>query len=169
MIVFRIKVVKIENYSKREFIYKNGGTGLIRNLRKLLRKPQPKNNIVQNDKQDSLYDNFDQNVETLRSVYDNCSDVVFRSFLLFGKTRATIIYIEGLSDVEGIDGYVLSPLMGQTSSETQSLNDFIGNKLPVSKVKKVDTFKDCIESISSGNPILLFEGESSGFSLGLAK
>ena len=72
-----------------------------------------------------------------RSIYQNCSDVMFRSFLLFGKTRAMLIYIEGLSDIEGIENYVLTPLMQESANESQSLNEFFENKMPVSKVKKV--------------------------------
>ena len=41
--------------------------------------------------------------------------------------------------------------------------------MPVSKVEKVKLVVDCVESISGGNPIVLYEGEQSGYSLGLAK
>ena len=104
-----------------------------------------------------------------RSIYQNCSDVMFRSFLLFGKTRAMIIYIEGLSDIEGIENYVLTPFMQETANASPSLNEFFETKMPVSKVEKVKLVADCVESISGGNPILLCEGEQSGYSLGLAK
>ena len=103
---------------------------------------------------------FSQNIETFRSIYHNCSDVMFRSFLLFGKTRAMIIYIEGLSDIEGIEEFVLIPLMQETGNETKPLNEFLEHKMPVSKVKRVKLVADCIESISNGNPILLYEGEN---------
>ncbi|HWO96476.1 MAG TPA: spore germination protein [Bacillus sp. (in: firmicutes)] len=147
---------------------------MIRRVRKLLGDTKKKKQPLQNDQQDVkqydfLYDNFDQNIETFRAIYNQCSDVIFRSFLIFGKTRASIIYIEGLSDIEGIEEYVLSPLMKDTANESQPLHEFLENKMPVSKVKRVCTLADCIESISSGNPILLYEGESNGFSLGLAK
>ena len=127
------------------------------------------NDYLDSKPADSLDANFSQNVETFRSVYDNCSDVMFRSFLLFGKTRAMIIYIAGLSDIEGIEQYVLSSLMQESSNEPQPLNEFLENKMPVPKVVKVNILADCLESISSGNPILLYEGGSDGFSLGLSK
>ena len=103
-----------------------------------------------------------------RSIYQNCSDVIFRSFLLFGKKKAMIIYIEGLSDIEGIENFVLIPFMQETGNETKPLNDLLEKEIPVSKVKKVRLVADCIESISNGNPILLIEGEMDGYSLGLA-
>ncbi|MCQ6277509.1 spore germination protein [Bacillus sp. V3B] len=147
---------------------------MIRNINKLLKKEKEKKPPVQNNQEDSkpqdvLYHSFDQNIEIFRSIYQNCSDAMFRSFLLFGQKRAMIIYIEGLSDIEGIENFVLTPIMQITLDESQSLNEFLENKMPVSKVKKVKLVADCIESISNGNPILLFEGELNGYSLGLAK
>ncbi|RRN70928.1 spore germination protein [Peribacillus simplex] len=151
-----------------------GVTSLIRNVGKLLSKSKGEKSRIQNNHQDSkpadiLDANFNQNVETLRSVYDNCSDVMFRPFLLFGKTRAMLIYIEGLSDIEGMEEYVLSPLMQESTSVPRPLNEFLEHKMPVTKVKRVNMLADCIESISAGNPILLYEGEGDGFSLGLSK
>jgi spore germination protein KA len=149
---------------------KNGGTGLIRNVNKLLGKSKTKKQPVENNipkPQGTLYESFDQNVETLRSIYNDCSDVVFRSFFLFRKKRAMLIYIEGMSDKKGIDEYVLSPLMRETANEVEPLNEFLENKVPVSNVKKVNMLADCIESISFGDPLLLYEGESDAYSLGL--
>ena len=151
-------------------------TSLIRNVDKLLRKPKEKKKpqslqkMIQDSKpKDPLHEKFSQNIETLRSIYDNCSDVVFRSFLLFGKTRAMLIYIDGLSDIEGIEEFVLAPLMQESVDEQQSISEFLEHKMPVSKINRVKMLADCIESISVGNPILLYEGESDGFSLGLVK
>ena len=153
-----------------------GVTSLIRNVDKLLRKPKEKKKpqslqkMIQDSKpKDPLHEKFSQNIETLRSIYDNCSDVVFRSFLLFGKTRAMLIYIDGLSDIEGIEEFVLAPLMQESVDEQQSINEFLEHKMPVSKINRVKMLADCIESISLGNPILFYEGESDGFSLGLVK
>ena len=137
---------------------------MIRNINKLLKKGKEKKSPVQNNHEDSkpqdvLYDNFNQNIEMFRLIYQNCSDVMFRSFLLFGKKKAMIIYIEGLSDIEGIENFVLIPFMQETGNETKPLNELLEKEIPVSKVKKVRLFADCIESISDGNPILLIEGE----------
>ena len=147
-----------------------GVTSLIRNVNKLLKKPKEKKKpqslqkkIQDSKPKDPLQEKFSQNIETLRSIYNNCSDVVFRPFLLFGKTRAMLIYIEGLSDINGIEEFVLSPLMQESVDEQQSINEFLEHKMPVSKVNRVKMLGDCIEFISLGNPILFYEGESDGF------
>ncbi|WP_438824720.1 spore germination protein [Bacillus sp. JJ1474] len=147
---------------------------MIRNVNKLLRKSKDKKVQFQNmnhesKPQDPLQYNLSANEEVFRSIYENCSDVVFRHFLLFGKKKALIIFIEGLSDNDSIEKYVLSPLMQEVGHESKTIDKFLEQKLPVSKVNRVQLLADCIESISSGKPILLFEGEKDGFSLGLAK
>ncbi|MES1047524.1 spore germination protein [Heyndrickxia oleronia] len=150
-----------------------GGTSLIRNVSKLLKKTMNKDHHDQKKQSDSkpqdyLSADFQQNVQALQSIYEHSSDVIFRSFFLFGKIRAMIIYIEGLSNTDGIDEYVLLPLMKEENLEKISM-ELLEYRLPIAKVKRAELLADCIESISNGNPILLYEGEVNAFSLGLAK
>ncbi len=150
------------------------GTEMIRNVRKLFKKLNTKKQQTHEERsfagpEAPLSNNFNQNIESLRSIYDNCTDVMFRSFLLFGKKRAAVIYMEGLTDTKALNESVLSSLMKEAANDSQPFNEQLENTFPVSKVKKVKTLADCIESISSGDPVILFEGEKNGFSLGLAK
>lgn len=151
------------------------GISLIRNVSKLLSKTKEKgqqsqqNNHSDSSPQDYLYHDFDQNVQTLRSIYENCFDVMFRAFLIYGKTRAMVIYIVGLSNTEGIEDFVLYPFMKETATEQPSFHKLLENQLPVSMVKRINTFTECVQSIATGYPILLCEGENDAFSLGLCK
>lgn len=146
---------------------------MIRNIHKLLKKPAEKKPPVSSNQgasqkfHDVLTDNFGQNVSLFHSIYQNCSDVFFRSFLLFGQKKAVIIYIQGLSNMEGIENFVLTPLMQEKPKEPPF--EILENQLPVSQVEKVTLIADCIESIANGNPLLLCEGDNIGYSLGFAK
>jgi len=117
-----------------------GGFSLIRNINKLLKKASVKRPPVSNNQgastkfQDMLNEDFEQNVNIFRSIYLNCSDVLFRSFLLFGQKKAVIIYIQGLSDIEGLENFVLTPLMQEKPKESPF--EILENKLPVSQVEK---------------------------------
>ncbi|MBM7715536.1 spore germination protein KA [Bacillus thermophilus] len=146
---------------------------MIRNVQKLLRKKRKKqqaNNVQIPKPQEVLFKDFNKNVELFRSVYNHCSDVVFREFCLFGNVQAIIIYIEGLADTEKIDNHVLSPLMQKKDSEPRQPSiEFIESNVSVSKTKKLSLWADCIESISTGSSILLMEGENQALSLGLTK
>ncbi|MFD0711601.1 spore germination protein [Paenibacillus sp. GCM10027626] len=146
---------------------------MIRNIRKLLQKKQ--NNIRQNQEQpvakpqQELYIDLDSNIETIRTIYTNCSDVVFRSFLIGERTKAVLIYIEGLSDAKVIDDHVLAPLMQAAPVELTDLHVLFERKISVSQAKQIASFAACIEYMSAGLPILLCEGENRGLALGLSQ
>jgi len=134
---------------------------LFKSSKKEKQQPPKPQNVLQN--------NIDANIEKFRSIYDNCADVVFRSFLIFEKKLAMIIYIEGLSNDERIEESILTPLIKNQDHEQQPFDEFLYNKITVSKINKVHLFADCIESISIGNPIILIDGQNYALSLGLAK
>lgn len=122
-----------------------------------------------NEQQVLLSLDLDENLQVLRSIYQDCFDVVFRTFLIGGQTKAVLIYIEGLSNIEEIDENVLAPLTSETEERVRSLREMLKKKIHISKMKEVKTFADCIENISMGNPVLFVQHEASGLALGLAK
>ncbi|EOW9528363.1 spore germination protein [Bacillus cytotoxicus] len=130
------------------------------------RKNQKK---VDQQQQVLLSSDLDENLEILRSMYQDCFDVVFRMFLIRGQTRAVLIYVEGLSNVEEIHTHVLSPLMSEAEGNRLSPLEVLEKQIHLSKTKEVRTFTDCIENISSGHPVLLVHQEMSGLALGLEK
>ncbi|MGQ7889285.1 spore germination protein [Paenibacillus sp. WC2504] len=110
-----------------------------------------------------------ENLQKIQSIYENCLYVVFHNFLISGKTSAVLIYIEGLSDTEMIDEYVLTPLMQGTSVESYNAKTIIQQKISLSNQKELTTVEEVIEQISEGNPVLLIDKEQQAVALGLAK
>ncbi|MFP5108833.1 spore germination protein [Neobacillus sp. C211] len=120
--------------------------------------------------EDVLLDDLNENITNLNSIYENCPDVIFHSFLIGGKEKAVLIYIEGLTDAEGINDTILSPLLkesGVQNSENTSSN--LKQKISNSNISTVETYTDVIDQISSGNPVILIDQKGEGFSVGLAK
>lgn len=117
----------------------------------------------------SLSENINDNLQSLQSIYSDCSDVVFRHFMIYSSTKAVLIFIDGLSNIEEIDKSVLSPLMELTEKHSLSLNELLEQKLPVSSISKVSTVNEVIEQLASGNPVILIDDQATGFSVGLAK
>jgi hypothetical protein len=141
----------------------------MKSLFKSSMRNQSNKEIENTSQQTPLLANLNSNVQTLRSIYTNCPDVVFRSFSIGGKTKAMLVYIEGLSNLDSIDQYLLSPLMQETTQELENLNRIIEQKIPISNIKEVQTIESCIEQISVGNPVLLIENVMNGLSFNLAK
>ncbi|GHH99426.1 spore germination protein [Neobacillus kokaensis] len=117
----------------------------------------------------SLYESLDENLNKLQSIYDECSDVIFRHFFISGKEKALLIYIEGMTNIEEIDNNVLSPLMQESEVLINDVKTMMEKKVPVSNIKEMKTFFDCVQEISVGNPVIIINGEKTGFSLGLSK
>lgn len=120
--------------------------------------------------QDLLADTLVVNENNLRSIYKDCSDVIFRPFFIGRKDKALLIYIEGLSNIEEIDDNVLSPLMQQsTDDEFYNINSLIEKRISVSDVREINTISESIQEISMGKPVILVDKRNTGFSLGLSK
>ncbi|MDB5055480.1 MAG: gerKA [Bacilli bacterium] len=139
------------------------------------RKP-PNNSLQMNppeqmdpQEQDLLSADLNENMQMLHTIYANCSDVVFRPFLISGKTKALLLYIAGLSNIDSMEQHVLVPLMQETAEEFNNLSQMIEQKISVPDVKEIKTIKECIDQISMGNPIVLIEHAACGLSLSLAK
>jgi hypothetical protein len=142
--------------------------------KKKKQQEQNQNQSQNQQQQDFLSTDLDQNLQELQNIYKNCMDVVFRPFKISGKTKAALIYIDGLANIEEIDASVLIPLMEENNAKENTdqqihVNHILEQKLTVSKVKKVQTMTECIEQISLGNPVLFIDQQSEGFALGLSK
>ncbi|MEW9673046.1 spore germination protein [Ammoniphilus sp. 3BR4] len=138
-----------------------------RNRRIRKNKKIDKQQQIEN-RQIPLSSDLNQNVQGIRSIYENCSDVVFRSFFIGGIRKAFLIYIEGLCNTEEMDASVLTPLMDE-SAGNHAFHELLEKKITVTKVEEVNTVSDCIKYLSMGSPVLLVENESEGFAFGLAK
>ncbi|MFD0679805.1 MULTISPECIES: spore germination protein [unclassified Paenibacillus] len=142
-------------------------------IKSLLRSSshKPSNNELQASSQEQiiLSTDLNENLQVLYSIYANCTDVIIHNFLIAGKTKAVLIYIEGLSNIDLIDQHVLAPLMQEITAEQGNTNMILRTKISVSNKKEVKTVVDVIEQISNGNPVLLVDQEQQGIALGLAK
>lgn len=144
---------------------------MFRNYRRWLKTIKPKMLPTQPETDEekpepALSADFDRNVETLRSIYSNSVDIIVRPFLIGGKSRAALFYIEGLSNISEMNENVLAPLLKE-SAENITVQEMLGRTLSVSKVNVVATFADCVQSLSTGYPVLLCERERQGISIGL--
>lgn len=119
--------------------------------------------------QDLITANLDANEKTLRSIYTNCADVVFRNIKIAGATEALLFYIDGLSDTGEIDQHVLAPLTKAGQLSSGDVKSILQQTVTVSNMKEVMTFSDIIQQVSIGNPVLLVDSQTQGLSLGLSK
>lgn len=132
-------------------------------LRKLFHKKI--NKPVENeDKKEKITGIYSEDLQFFQNTYKDCFDIVFHCFETIEQRKAVIIYIQGLSDPEELNENVIKPLL---TTEGASGERF--SMIPVSQMKTLKTYEECIQSISAGLPVLIMDGDESALSLGLAK
>jgi hypothetical protein len=136
----------------------------------------PRTNIRKNinptkstiQEQQKLSSNVSINEQTLRSQFEKCSDVEFRTIPIKGKDRMLILYVDGLCDTKILDETVLKPLIHDGIIEKNNYMDKFRENMrqlliPVAKVKMVTTIQEVIYSVLMANVAILIDGESTAF------
>lgn len=110
-----------------------------------------------------LTTDIQQNEEIFKKVFENCSDVVFRTTRILGRTKALIIYVDNLIDNKHFEEVVLKPLMFQAISEevhnsaaiTKILEEQI---VAVGQTTNAASIDEVVRSVLTGNVAILTEG-----------
>ncbi|MCZ8515647.1 spore germination protein [Paenibacillus filicis] len=111
---------------------------------------------------------LNDNLQQLQTLFKDCSDVRFHSFLIGGSLNALLVYIEGICDIELIDQHVLAPLLMRQDTAEPSIEDLMNN-IPVSNTRTVLTFQGMTNEIMSGHPVLLADRISQAIVIGATK
>lgn len=148
-----------------------------------------------NNVEKNIFSSIDVNLEYLKTRYNFLinSDIVIREFNLLVQNRqykAFLLFIDGMTDTDLINNYVLKPLMLRNTANTyeDSKNRIISevktNNITVRKVKKFDiveyilncllpqnnvdrnsTFDEIVSGINSGNCALFIDTLNIAFNI----
>lgn len=106
------------------------------------------------------------NLDVLRELFQDGSDVIFHEFFIKDGTVAALIYIDGLSDIHEIDMHILAPLQ-QTGTGGHTDWTSVLARISVSAHVPVKTMQDACDQITFGDPVLLVDGEKRGMAFSL--
>lgn len=110
----------------------------------------------------SLSKQLQQNLEGLRELLGNSSDVVFRQLLPADCTQLAIVYIEGLIDNQLLQQDVIRPIL-KTSSDGEITPTQVKDKVVnVGGVSSVTTYEDACNGLLSGGALILIDGYMDG-------
>lgn len=122
-----------------------------------------------NDNEEVIKKNIDKNLDKIKEKFARAEDLVLRQFIINidGPTKATLIYIDGLVDIESIQRDVLKPLMANFSSEkVKDKFSFIKDRvISMTAIEERKFFKDTIADITSGNTVLFIDGYNKALSI----
>ena len=126
--------------------------------------------------QGSLQKNFDEDYAFLEKALERSGDIVKNMFYAGdGKTRAVVIYVDGMTDAQTVQDFVIRPLQSRFGTDlTQDLGSLSAAErlsylekhvLETVDWKEVETYEDILTDILSGNALLLVEGCAGAVSL----
>lgn len=122
-----------------------------------------------------IIDDIIDNLEYIKKTLGNSSDIIIREFNVTPSVKLALILIEGISNKDYIDNYILTNLMtfiqnrginDDTSSSDQVYNDIIKNHLNATQVIEISNYKQLYNDLLLGNAILLIDKLKIGVSIG---
>lgn len=117
---------------------------------------------------------LEQNIHTLKQIFNNCSDVKFREFELgtAPAVKLLIVYIDGMVSTTDIHVSTLDKLMlieglMEEIASNQTFKLIKDKLLPIGEVTESNDFIKITDNILTGNTALLIEGETKALILGV--
>ncbi|WP_416826309.1 spore germination protein [Ectobacillus polymachus] len=107
--------------------------------------------------------NLSTNVQQIKEVLGNSSDIVIRDFnLVHSQVQVVVIYMESLVDTDLVGDFINRSLMLEEKQKTiskENIFEFIkNNALTVQKVTVIYDWNELILSLLSGDTIILIDG-----------
>lgn len=119
------------------------------------------------------------NLQHLNQLLDQCSDVIYKDFKIFGTHNAALFFLEGFVDNNLINSAILKPLITNEknvfNSDPEELNpnniyDFVKSQLiSAGKISDGLNLKDITTHLLSGETILLIDGIEKALVIDLKK
>ncbi|WP_219834228.1 spore germination protein [Paenibacillus sp. R14(2021)] len=98
----------------------------------------------------------------IKSILNNCYDIVYRRIQIFGQINVLFVYLDGLVDTKALENNLLKPWMLGTPrpelGELKSLDLMLEQLVSTAKIKTTEIMDETIQSILSGNVVILPEG-----------
>lgn len=117
-----------------------------------------------------LCPDINSNLQLLKSIFKDCSDVVFREFVFAQKEqiKLALIYTDGLTDKKQVGEQIMKALalevpMAVSSAEITKANalHFVKMRgLCIDQVKESERVQEVVEAILSGDAVLLVDGHA---------
>ncbi len=114
-----------------------------------------------------IFTSIDENLNTMKSIYNSLinSDVIIREFscnIFNRKYSSFIIYLDGMTDSQIINDFLLEPLMqinyNTSFNKNISLDKYILNSLmPQNNIEAVSSFSEVASAINAGNCVLFVD------------
>lgn len=108
-----------------------------------------------------IYLETEKNVEYLKKILKDNSDVVYRNFYI-GEFLCALVYIDGMGDKLLLDDYILKSAMLR-GTNTSNINHIKDELLTVSDIKEIKSMSEGIKAMLSGDTLMFLDGMEEAF------
>ncbi|MDU4695095.1 MULTISPECIES: spore germination protein [Paenibacillus] len=102
-----------------------------------------------------------ENVKQVKSVFQDCSDVVYREIQLTEEIRGLLVYIEGIIKVEDVQQHILRPLiegLDQQKEVGQDIYPLSFTRVSLSQAQATTDWPTVINGVLTANVAIFMEG-----------
>lgn len=119
-----------------------------------------------------LGDSLEENLEDLKQIFARCADITYREFNInvSEPIKATLIYINGITDAKKISEYMLEPMMHEASGLADDDVKLVGNKVvqfvqerlsTAANVEIIQDLSELTKGVLDSKVALLIDGTTS--------
>ncbi|UOY94209.1 spore germination protein [Ectobacillus sp. JY-23] len=123
-------------------------------------------------RQQALLNDLEQNIEEIQSYLGNCSDLILRRFDV-GENRVAVIHIDGISNTEMIQQFIIAPIQTLKNTERLSFSMLFRylneDTIAISDIKTETNWDNTLRSVLAGNTIILLDGVAEAMLAGTRK
>lgn len=111
---------------------------------------------------------IEENLNYLKSIFQNCSDIVYREFLLAQREqiKLALIYTDGLTNKSQVSEQIMRALALEMSMSTDNMEITKTNALHyvkmrglcIHQIKETEELQHVVEAILAGDTVLLVDG-----------
>lgn len=132
---------------------------------------KPEKPEVKQETNTALSGELEKNLESLKDIITESSDLIIREFVFAKQIKAAIIYIDGLVDKALISETILKPLMYQTDvkslPETVDIEYVKSELLFAGSINIKESLNEVVEKILSGDTAFLMDGATQALAISL--
>ncbi|RAP77437.1 spore germination protein [Paenibacillus montanisoli] len=120
-------------------------------------------NLTDSALNDPISKSLETNELIIKTIFQNCYDIVFRRIQIYGQINTLLVYLDGLVDTKALDNILIKPWMLETPrpglGELNSADLLLEQQLvSIAKTKTTGTMGNIVQGILSANVVILSDG-----------
>jgi len=101
-----------------------------------------------------------QNVEALKNIFQDSSDVVYRSVQFTESRKGLVVYIEGMIDTKGVEQHIIAPLiegLAKAEGQVERLSELPFTRIPLTQMATASDWTSVIEAILTAHVVIFMD------------